>query len=95
MEVLTTFICYITNTSNSQMANLKTTFSDLALSDSASTLLQEAIAELEVSQHDQAKKLIMQRLTEIKRLEACLEKAKADLAKLLDRDVEEILMLEA
>lgn len=77
------------------MANLKTTFSDLVLSDSASTLLQQAIAELEVSQHDQAKKLIMQRLTEIKRLEACLEKAKADLAKLLDRDVEEILMLEA
>lgn len=77
------------------MTKLKTTFSDLVLSDSASALLKEAISELDTTQYDQAKKLIKERLLEIKRMEKCLEKAKADLAKLLDRDVEEILMLES
>jgi hypothetical protein len=77
------------------MANLQTTFTDLALSESANTLFQEALTELDTCQRDRAKNVIKQRLLEIKRMEACLEKAKADLAKLLDRDVEEILMLEA
>ena len=77
------------------MTKLKTTFSDLVLSDSASALLKDAISELDTTQYDQAKKLIKERLLEIKRMEKCLEKAKADLAKLLDRDVEEILMLES
>lgn len=77
------------------MTKLKTTFSDLVLSDSASALLKDAISELDTAQYDQAKKLIKERLLEIKRMEKCLEKAKADLAKLLDRDVEEILMLES
>lgn len=77
------------------MTKLKTTFSDLVLSDSASALLKEAISELDATQYDQAKKLIKERLLEIKRMEKCLEKAKADLAKLLDRDVEEILMLKS
>jgi hypothetical protein len=77
------------------MANLKTTFTNLSLSDSANTLLQEALSELDTSERDRAKDVIKERLLEIKRMEACLEKAKADLAKLLDRDVEEILMLEA
>lgn len=77
------------------MTKLKTTFSDLVLSDSASALLKDAISELDTAQYDQAKKLIKERLLEIKRMEKCLEKAKADLAKLLDLDVEEILMLES
>lgn len=75
------------------MTKLKTTFTDLVLSESASTLLKEAVAELDATQYDQAKKLIKERLLEIKRMEKCLEKAKADLAKLLDCEVEEILML--
>jgi hypothetical protein len=77
------------------MATLKTTFADLALSESVNALFQEALTELDSCQRDQAKGVIKERLLEIKRMEVCLEKAKADLAKLLNRDVEEILMIEA
>jgi hypothetical protein len=68
--------------------------SALELSQESSDLLREAMSEMEVSERDQAKKLIQDRLREIKRLELLLEKAKADLAKLMQRDVEEMLMLE-
>jgi hypothetical protein len=76
------------------MSNLKTTFSDLALSESSNSLLSEVIAELDVAQRDQVKDLIRKRILEIKRMEACIEKAKADLAQLLKLDTDEILMLE-
>jgi hypothetical protein len=77
------------------MSNLATTFSNLELSAETDELFKEALAEFEVCQRDAAKSVIKQRLLEIKRMEACLEKAKADLAKLLNRNIEEILMLEA
>jgi hypothetical protein len=75
-------------------SSLATIAADLKLPDESKALLQEAMAEFDQSEHNQAKKLIQGRLREIKRLEACLEKAKADLAKLLNRSVDEMLMLE-
>lgn len=75
------------------MIAIKTTFTDLELSDDSKALLQEAILELETDEHDEAKKIIKNRLLEIKRLETMLEKARADLASLLERDQAEILML--
>ena len=76
------------------MATLKTTFTDLELSDDGKLLLQEAMSELETDEQSQAKKIVKDRLLEIKRLETMLTKAKADLAELLERDQTEILMLE-
>jgi hypothetical protein len=75
------------------MIALKTTFTDLELSDDSKALLQEAMLELETDEQSQAKKVIKNRLLEIKRMEIMLAKAKADLAELLERDQSEILML--
>ena len=75
------------------MIALKTTFTDLELSDDGKTLLQEAMLELETDEQSEAKKIVKNRLLEIKRLEIMLAKAKADLAELLERDQSEILML--
>ena len=75
-------------------SSLATIVSNLELSPDSSDLLREAMSEMDVSDRDQAKKLIQERLREIKRLELLLEKAKADLAKLMQRNVEEMLMLE-
>jgi hypothetical protein len=76
------------------MIALKTTFTDLELSDDGKLLLQEAMLELETDEQGKAKKIVKERLLEIKRLETMLAKAKADLAELLERDQTEILMLE-
>ena len=76
------------------MIVLKTTFTDLELSDDGKALLQEAMSELETDEQGKAKKIVKDRLLEIKRLETMLAKAKADLAELLERDQTEILMLE-
>jgi hypothetical protein len=76
------------------MIALKTTFTDLELSDDGKLLLQEAMLELETDEQGKAKKIVKDRLLEIKRLETMLAKAKADLAELLERDQTEILMLE-
>ena len=75
------------------MIALKTTFTDLELSDDGKLLLQEAMLELEADQQGRARRAVKDRLLEIKRLEAMLAKAKADLAELLERDQTEILML--
>lgn len=75
------------------MIAIKTTFTDLELSDDSKALLQEAMLELETDEHDEAKKIVKNRLFEIKRLEIMLEKARADLASLLECDQAEILML--
>ena len=75
-------------------SSLATIVSSLGLSPDSSDLLREAMSEMDVSDRDQAKKLIQERLREIKRLELLTEKAKADLAKLMQRNVEEMLMLE-
>lgn len=75
------------------MIALKTTFTDLELSDDGKTLLQEAMLELETDEQSEAKKIVKSRLLEIKRLEIMLAKAKADLAELLEHDQSEILML--
>ncbi len=76
------------------MIALKTTFADLELSDDSKLLLQEAMLELDADEQGKAKKIVKDRLLEIKRLETMLAKAKADLAELLERDQTEILMLE-
>ena len=54
---------------------------------------QEAISELETCERDEAKQVIKRRMLEIRRMEACLEKAKKDLAELLEKNVSEIAML--
>lgn len=77
------------------MSTLKTTFSNLQLSDKSNALLDNAMAELEVDEYNQAKGIIKDRLLEIKRLEIMLEKAKTELADLLAHDQSEILMLTA
>lgn len=75
-------------------SSFSTIAADLKLPDESKALLEAAMASFEESERYQAKKLIQGRLREIKRLEACVEKAKADLAKLLNRSVDEMLMLE-
>ena len=66
---------------------------DLSLSPESRELLQQAIAELGGDETEQAKKVIKDRLLEIRRLEALTAKAKADLADLLQLDQSEIVML--
>jgi hypothetical protein len=75
------------------MSTLKTTFSNLQLSNESTALLNKAMAELEVDEYDKAKSVIKDRLLEIKRLEIMLERAKTELADLLTHDQSEILML--
>ena len=75
------------------MSTLKTTFSNLQLSNESTVLLNKAMAELEVDEYDKAKSVIKNRLLEIKRLEIMLERAKTELADLLAHDQSEILML--
>jgi hypothetical protein len=75
-------------------STLSTIQNDLSLPEDCQALLKEAMEDFEKSEHERAKKIIQGRLLEIKRMEACIERAKADLAKLLNRSVEEILMLE-
>jgi hypothetical protein len=75
------------------MIALKTTFTDIELSGDNKALLQEAMLELEADEQSEVKKIIKNRLLEIKRLELMLAKAKADLAELLKHDQSEILML--
>lgn len=75
-------------------SSLTTIVSELKLSQDSSELLHEAMSEMDVSDRDRAKKLIQERLREIKRLELLLEKAKADLAQLMQCNVEEMLMME-
>lgn len=75
-------------------SSLATIVANLELAPDSSELLLEAMSEMDMSDRAQAKKLIQERLREIKRLELLLEKAKADLAKLVQRNVEEMLMLE-
>ena len=76
------------------MIALKTTFNDLQLPEESNALLQEAMSELEKDEAEAVKKLIKDRLLEIKRLEFLTAKAKADLAELLQRDQTESLMLQ-
>jgi|LakMenEpi03Aug12_release.lakeMendotaPanAssembly.Ray.scaffolds.fasta_scaffold245810_3 hypothetical protein len=75
-------------------STLSTIQNDLSLPEDCQALLKEAMKDFERSEHERAKKIIQGRLLEIKRMEACIERAKADLAKLLNRSVDEILMLE-
>lgn len=56
-------------------------------------LYEEALAESLTSDRDEAKRLIAGRIQEIQRLEMLLAKAKADLQKLLSKDVTEIAMM--
>jgi hypothetical protein len=75
------------------MTAIVTKFSDLELSDESRELLETAMLELQADEEKNVKKVIKDRLLEIKRLEIMLEKAKADLASLLEHDQAEILML--
>jgi len=75
------------------MDPIENTFTGLSISKKNETLLAEAISELQTDQTKQVKEVIKSRLMEIKRLEALIEKAKADLAELLGRDEIEIIML--
>lgn len=66
---------------------------ELLSANSTRYLYEEALAELHTSERDEAKEVIKRRLLEIRRMEACLEKAKEDLAAMLGRDISEIAML--
>jgi hypothetical protein len=76
--------------------SIHTITTDLAdsLSPAALELLTQAKAELATHQQINAKKVVKERLLEIERLTILLEKAKADLAELLQHDIPAILMLE-
>ena len=71
----------------------KLTSTEIVVPESARGLYTEALSELETTERDQAKKIIKDRLLEIQRMEVCLQKAKADLAKLLGKEISEIAML--
>lgn len=71
----------------------KTASTEIVVPESALGLYTEALAEMETSERDQAKEVIKTRLLEIQRMEACVEKAKRDLTKLLGKEVSEIAML--
>ena len=75
------------------MTAIVTKFSDLEISDESRELLEAAMLELQADEERNVKKVVKDRLLEIKRLEIMLEKAKADLASLLEHDQAEILML--
>jgi acyl-CoA reductase-like NAD-dependent aldehyde dehydrogenase len=68
--------------------------STLSLSPESQQLLDEALAEFESAERNKAKLIIQERLREIRRLEVLLEKAKADLASLVQKGEQEILMLD-
>ena len=61
--------------------------------DSTRGLYEEALAELTTSERDQAKRVIAERIREVQRLKICVQKAEADLARLLKKDVSEIALL--
>jgi hypothetical protein len=57
---------------------------------STAAIFQEVLDEVQETKHMMAKKVIKERVLEIKRLETLLAKAKADLQKLLEKDPSEI-----
>lgn len=84
----------ICSTHNADLMNdAPVTPAEIVAPDSTRGIYEEALAELQTSQRDEAKDVIKRRLLEIRRMEVCLEKAKADLAKMLNKDVSEIAML--
>lgn len=66
---------------------------DFSITEENKALLLEAMTELEIDDRNAVKNVIKERLTEIKRLEFLLEKAKSDLAKLMQQDATAIQML--
>jgi hypothetical protein len=66
---------------------------EIVAPDSTRGIYEEALAELATSERDIAKRVIAERIREVQRLEICLNKAKADLAKILKKDVAEIALL--
>jgi hypothetical protein len=75
------------------MSDEPVTPTEVVAPDSTRGIYQEALTELQASERDEAKEVIKRRLLEIRRMEICLEKAKMDLAKMLDKNVSEIAML--
>jgi hypothetical protein len=55
-------------------------------------LYEQALSELQGSCLEDVKALIKERISEIQRLEALLEKAKADLEKLMQKDPSEVAL---
>jgi hypothetical protein len=66
---------------------------EIVAPDSTRRIYREALSELVLSEREEAKLVIASRIKEVQRLEKCLIKAKADLAKLLQKDVSEIALL--
>jgi hypothetical protein len=60
--------------------------------DSLRGIFEEALAEIENGKSEQVKRIIKQRILEIKRLEALTAKAKQDLQELLDGDIEDVAL---
>ena len=66
---------------------------EIVAPDSVRGIYEEALAEVSTTERDEAKEVIAKRLKEIKRLETCLAKARADLQELLKKDVSQIALL--
>ncbi len=74
-------------------SQLSSVHAEIVAPDSTRGIYEEALSELATSERDEAKLVIASRIKEVQRLEKCLAKAKADLAKLLQKDVSEIALL--
>lgn len=75
------------------MIALTEDFSAFPMNEESKALLLEAISEFESDERNEVKRIIKERLLEIKRLEFMLEKAKADLARLAQENPTAIRML--
>ena len=75
------------------MIALTEDFSALPMNEESKSLLLEAMSEFESDERNEVKRIIKERLLEIKRLEFMLEKAKADVARLVQEDSTAIRML--
>lgn len=75
------------------MIALTEDFSAFSMNEESKALLLEAMSEFESDERNEVKRIIKERLLEIKRLEFMLEKAKADVARLVQEDPTAIRML--
>jgi hypothetical protein len=60
---------------------------------STRSIYEEALAELNVTERDEAKAVIASRIKEIQRMRTLLARAEADLAKLMEKTPAEIAMM--
>jgi hypothetical protein len=67
--------------------------SEIVAPDSTRGIYEEALAELTLSERDEAKKVIASRIKEVQRLRVTLAKAENELSKLLQKSPAEIALM--